>query len=808
MNPLLSAISRFGRRSQFSGGKTRTNNRTALRTRLCLEALEDRLVLSPTISIANASMNEIGNVSPFVVSGSGGLNQPKDLVLGPDGNVYVASAGTNSVIRYTPSGQLIGTFVAAGSGGLSNPRAVAFEPDGNLYVSSVTNNNILEYNGSTGAFVSTFVPAGSGGLNYPAGMVFGQDGNLYVSSTGTESVDRFEGPLGSAPGSPLPAAGQSGATFVASGSGGLAGPGELTFGPNGNLFVSNASPLSGVTNNNYGVLEFDATTGNFITTYVAQGAGGLDIPRGLAFDQGGRLYVADFGTNAIHRYDSQGNYLDDPVSSSASSLQVPIGMTFDAQGDLLISSRDGNAVDEYNAGVVVTLSSASSTPVSVNYATADGTAIAGTNYTATSGTLTFAPGVTTQTIRVPLLGSGSQTTPLTFTVNLSSPQLATLSQSQATGTIEPSDQAAKFYVLNNPGPLNGGNHATFKYQPSGTEQAPFFLSLNDLDPYGIAANPTGTEEWVVDRNGNIYVYSSGGTLLGSWTPGGLPAGVSLEGIATDGTNISLLDATTNKVFEYAGAASRLSGTQNATSSFKLNRRDNGPNNLVTDGNSIWVVDGNNLKVFKYTVAGRLLGSWSIDPAEIDPTGITVNPNNPSDIWIVDAYTHAVYDYTNAASRTSGSQNASATFALAAGNTNPLGIADPPSADMLLTPAASPLARNQPSVPAVFPPVANRDAAFALLAGESLQKPGEPAADLSENLYPVSDLLWTTAGAFGESNPLDPLTILTPSGSPSVRSDGSAMGLRSGTSTGEDNGAFAAATDCFFAGLMNDAAVEE
>src|ERR1700692_46672 len=39
-----------------------------------------------------------------------------------------------------------------------------------------------------------------------------------------------------------------------------------------------------------------------------------------------------------------------------------------------------------------------------------------------------------------------------------------------------------------------------------------------------------------------------------------------------------------------------------------------------------------------------------------------------------------------ASRLSGSQNAAATFALAPGDTNPQGIADPPPADMLLTPA--------------------------------------------------------------------------------------------------------------------------
>jgi hypothetical protein len=355
---------------------------------------------------------------------------------------------------------------------------------------------------------------------------------------------------------------------------------------------------------------------------------------------------------------------------------------------------------ENEAVFTVTNTTASTLPLTVNYATADGTAHAGTNYTATSGTLTFAPGWTTGTIDVPILDSGSQTTPLTFTLNLSNPVGGSLSQSQATGTIEPSDQAAKFYVLNNPGSSSGGNHATFKYQPNGTEQAPFFLSSTDLDPIGIAANPAGTQEWVVDRNGNVYVYSPGGTLLGSWTPGGLPSGASLEGITTDRTNIWILDASTNKVFSYAGAASRLSGSQNATSSFKLNRSDPGASNLVTDGKSIWVVDGNKLQVFKYTVAGKLLGSWTIDPADIDPTGITVNPNHPSDIWIVDAYTHAVYDYTGAASRTSGTQNASATFALAAGNTDPVGIADPPTADTLLTRAALPVALSQPADSAV------------------------------------------------------------------------------------------------------------
>jgi hypothetical protein len=53
-----------------------------------------------------------------------------------------------------------------------------------------------------------------------------------------------------------------------------------------------------------------------------------------------------------------------------------------------------------------------------------------------------------------------------------------------------------------------------------------------------------------------------------------------------------------------------------------------------------------------------------------------------------------------------------------------------------------------------------------------------------------------------------LTVLTPSSSPTGRSDGSAMELHSGTSTGDDRDAFAAATDFFSAGMTNESATEE
>jgi hypothetical protein len=77
------------------------------------------------------------------------------------------------------------------------------------------------------------------------------------------------------------------------------------------------------------------------------------------------------------------------------------------------------------------------------------------------------------------------------------------------------------------------------------------------------------------------------------------------------------------------------------------------------------------------LSGTLLGSWTISGAGTSPTGITLDPSNVTNLWMVDSGTRRVYQFDNAASRTSGSQSPSASFALAAGNTNPQGIADPP-----------------------------------------------------------------------------------------------------------------------------------
>ena len=102
---------------------------------------------------------------------------------------------------------------------------------------------------------------------------------------------------------------------------------------------------------------------------------------------------------------------------------------------------EGSAAAAGRGTFTVTLSAASTSPVSVKYATADGTAKAGSDYVAQSGTLTFAAGETTKTIQVAAIGDSVVEANEGFTVVLSSPTNATLADGVGAGTITNDDVA-------------------------------------------------------------------------------------------------------------------------------------------------------------------------------------------------------------------------------------------------------------------------------------------------------------------------------------------------------------------------------
>ena len=115
-----------------------------------------------------------------------------------------------------------------------------------------------------------------------------------------------------------------------------------------------------------------------------------------------------------------------------------------------LSVADAEVTEAVNATLAfaVTLSRAASGTVTVGYATTDGTAAAGSDYTATNGTLTFAAGETSKTVSVTVLDDahdeGSET--LTLTLTLSNPSGAYLADGSATETITNADHMPQAWI--------------------------------------------------------------------------------------------------------------------------------------------------------------------------------------------------------------------------------------------------------------------------------------------------------------------------------------------------------------------------
>ena len=89
---------------------------------------------------------------------------------------------------------------------------------------------------------------------------------------------------------------------------------------------------------------------------------------------------------------------------------------------------------------------ASDATVSVSWATRDGTATAGADYTAASGTLTFGAGERVKTVRVSVLDDSHDEGSETLVLALSSASGATLDDAEATGTISNTDAMPKAYL--------------------------------------------------------------------------------------------------------------------------------------------------------------------------------------------------------------------------------------------------------------------------------------------------------------------------------------------------------------------------
>jgi streptogramin lyase len=208
-------------------------------------------------------------------------------------------------------------------GGLLSWGATKSSADFNLLVVDEVNNAILQVT-PTGT-VSTFA---STNLDSPIGIgIYTSTGNVYVTNNGIgqgtiNTVSEFS----------------STGTFIRSfGASQLNAPQGLAIDQStGNVFIANAD----------GNIQEYSSNGTFIKTFAT----GLNDPYGL-LTTNGSLYVADYGSNSLLKYDLSTGVLS---GSTTAALDGPSGLTIGSDGDLFVSNYSKasknplDTVTEYN----------------------------------------------------------------------------------------------------------------------------------------------------------------------------------------------------------------------------------------------------------------------------------------------------------------------------------------------------------------------------------------------------------------------------------------------------------------------------
>jgi glucose/arabinose dehydrogenase len=220
----------------------------------------------------------------------------------------------------------------------------------------------------------------------------------------------------------------------------------------------------------------------------------LDTPRNITTfgeDGNGELYVAAADNGTVYRI----------VGVPPGSLSIP---------DFAVAEGAGAAV------LNVTLSPATSQTVTVQYATAPGTATTGADFTAVSGTLTFPAATGTRTITVPIVGDALDENDETFTVTLSAPTGATIGDGQAVGTIIDDDPLPNLDV-NDCGVAEGD---------TGTTACGFVMTLSPVSGRAVTLN-YATSNGTATAGADYFPVSGTLTIPPGFTSPGV--GVNVQG---------------------------------------------------------------------------------------------------------------------------------------------------------------------------------------------------------------------------------------------------------------------------------------
>jgi YD repeat-containing protein len=274
-------------------------------------------------------------------SGGGQFKAPRDVAIDPEGDVWVADTGNNRLQRFSSEGLYLSQAGTIGNenGQFAEPKGLAIDSSGNVWVADTVNNRIQELTGSE--FVRVFGGAGSGAgqLEKPAGAATDSSGNMWVVDTGHDRVQEFG------------AKGEFVREFGApgSGSGAFREPHGIAVSPSGKVYVADTG--------NSRVQEF-GPKGEFVRAFGRAGTGNGEFEKlqGVAIDAEGHVWTIEqgyellkAGKDRVQEFTSEGAYIAQFGKEGTSNglFMLPKGIAVDSKGNVWVADTGNNRVQEF-----------------------------------------------------------------------------------------------------------------------------------------------------------------------------------------------------------------------------------------------------------------------------------------------------------------------------------------------------------------------------------------------------------------------------------------------------------------------------
>ncbi|MEO6741649.1 MAG: HYR domain-containing protein [Chthoniobacteraceae bacterium] len=363
-----------------------------------------------SVYVADTSNNTIRKISPAaavstfagsapnigITDGTGSaarFNHPQGVAVDPSGNTYVADESSHTVRKISTAGvvsTLAGNAGQSGNGdGTGNavrfnfPQAVAVDSAGNVYVADKNNCTIRKI--TPAGVVSTlagsaFVPGSADGtgsaarFSFPQGVAVDSAGIVYVADSGNHAIRKITagGVVSTFAGS----AGSSGSTDGTGSAARFLSPqgvavdsvGAVYVADTGNNTIRKITPAGAVTTlaGSAGSIGSSDGTGN---------AARFNVPKGLALEGGGNLFVTDTNNHTIRMVKPNGDVTTiggtagvsggASGAGSAALFAFPVGIAVSGTGMLLIGDGSNNRIAQGMPPDTVTLTPVLTTPANI-----------------------------------------------------------------------------------------------------------------------------------------------------------------------------------------------------------------------------------------------------------------------------------------------------------------------------------------------------------------------------------------------------------------------------------------------------------